>query len=56
MLINSLVRTPTPDTEITVPFVQNPDVTNVLVLKPGVGQRIAIHALLSARKILFQHG
>ena len=33
----------TADAEISVPFVVNPGLTNVLLLKPGVGQNIATH-------------
>ena len=40
------------DTEIKVPSVENSDLTNVLPLKPAVGQTIAMHALPTAR-ILF---
>ena len=32
------------DTEIKVPSVENPELTNVLPLRPGVGQSIATHA------------
>ena len=39
----------TADAEISVPSVENPELTNVLPLKPGVGQNIAVHASPTAR-------
>ena len=40
------------DTEIKVPSVENPELTNVLPLRPGVGQNIATHAVSAARDVL----
>ena len=37
--------------EIKVTYVENPELRNVLPLKPGVGQSIAMHAFLTARKV-----
>ena len=37
--------------EIKVPYVENPELWNVLSLKPGVGQNIAMHASPTARKV-----
>ena len=37
--------------EIKVPYVENPELWNFLPLKPGVGQSIAMHASLTARKV-----
>ena len=37
--------------EIKVPYVENPELWNFLPLKPGVGQSIALHASLTARKV-----
>jgi len=37
------------DTEIKVPSVENPELANVLLLKPGVDENIAMHALPTAR-------
>ena len=39
----------TVDAEIKVPSVENPQLMNVLPLKPGVSQNIAMYALLTAR-------
>ena len=39
----------TVDAEMKVPSVENPELMNVLPLKPGVGQNIAMYALLTAR-------
>ena len=33
----------------TVPSLENPELTNVLPLKPELGQNIAMHALTAAR-------
>ena len=41
----------TVDAKIKVPYVENPELWNVLPLKPGVGQRIAMHASPTARKV-----
>ena len=35
------------------PPVKNPELTNVLPFKPGVGQKIAMHASLTARNFFF---
>ena len=40
----------TADAEIKAPSVENPELTNVLPQKPGVGQNIATHASPTARK------
>ena len=37
------------DTEIKVSSTENPELTNVLPLKPGVGQNIATHESPTAR-------
>ena len=37
--------------EIKVPYVENPELWNVLPLKPGVGHSIAMHASPTARKV-----
>ena len=42
----------TEDSEIKVPSVENPELTNCLSLKPGVGQNIAMHASPTARNNL----
>ena len=39
----------TADVEISNPSVENPELTNVLPLKPELGQNIAMHALTAAR-------
>ena len=39
----------TVDAEMKVPSVENPELINVFPLKPGVGQKIAMYALLTAR-------
>ena len=39
------------DAEIKVPSVKNPELTNVLPLKQGVSQNIAVHALPTVRKV-----
>ena len=39
----------TADAEIKVPSVETPELTNVLPVKPAVGQNIAAHVLLTAR-------
>ena len=39
----------TVDAKIKVPSVENPELTDVLPLKPGVGQIIAMHASHTAR-------
>ena len=39
----------TADADIQVRSVENPELTNVLPLKPGVGQIIAMHASPTAR-------
>ena len=39
----------TADAKNKVPSVENPELTNVLPLKPGVGQNLAVHALSTAR-------
>ena len=39
----------TVDTEIKVPYVENPELTNALPLKSGEGQYVALHALPTAR-------
>ena len=41
------------DAEIKVPSVENPELTNVLPVKPGVGQNIAMHAYPTARIFFF---
>ena len=41
----------TADAEIKVPSVVNPELANVLTLKPGVGQNLVVHALSTARNI-----
>ena len=42
----------TADVEISNPSVENPELTNVLPLRPGVGQNIATHAVSAARDVL----
>ena len=52
VVVCSFVLSPhwgTADADITVPSVENPELTNVLRLKPGVGQNIAMHASPTAR-------
>ena len=44
-----LLQWGTVDTEIKVPYVENPELTNVLPLKSGEGQYVALHALPTAR-------
>ena len=39
----------TADAEIKTPSVENPELTNVLLLKPGVEHNVAMHASPSAR-------
>ena len=41
------------DAEIKVPSVENPELANVLPLKPGVDENIAMHALPTARNFFF---
>ena len=41
----------TADAEIKVPSGENPELTNGLSLKPGVGQNIATHASLTAKNV-----
>ena len=40
------------DVESKPPIVENPELTNVLPLKPGVGQTIAMHASPTAMNFL----
>ena len=40
----------TADTKIEVPFFENPELTNVLPLNPGIGWNIAKHSLPTASK------
>ena len=40
------------DAEMKVPSVENTELTHVLLLKPGVGQDIAIHASPTARNFV----
>ena len=42
----------TADADIQVRSVENPELTNVLSLKPGVGQIIAMHASPTARTVV----
>ena len=44
----------TVDAEIEVPSFANPEVTNVFLLKPRVGQNIAMHAWATARNFFHQ--
>ena len=39
----------TTDAEIRVPFAENPELSKVLCLEPGVGDNVALHALPAAR-------
>ena len=39
----------TADAEIMVPYFENPELTNVLPLKPGAAHDVATHALSTAR-------
>ena len=41
----------TADAEIKVPYVEHRELTNILPLKPLVGQNIAIHASPTARNV-----
>ena len=52
-LIDCFPHLLTVDAEINVCSVENPELTNVLPLKPGGGQNIAMHALHTARNFLF---
>ena len=47
--INKVFKSAPAVTEIKVPSAENPELTNILLLKPGDGQNIAVHALASAR-------
>ena len=40
------------DAEMKVPSVENTEMTHVLLLNPGVGQDIAIHASPTARNLV----
>jgi len=49
LLVLLFLQWGTVDTEIKIPSAENPELTNIFPLKPGVGQNIATQALPTAR-------
>ena len=42
------------DTEVKAPYAANPDLSNILFLKPGVSQNITLHASPTAKDSPFK--
>ena len=43
------------DTQVSIPFVESPELSNIPSGKPGVGQNLALHASPAARNSAFLH-